>query len=632
MCGICGIYNYRDGPPADVDVLADMIDALVHRGPDDAGLHVDDRAALGMRRLSIIDLAGGAQPIFNEAGTICVVSNGEIYNFRELRRELAGHGHSFATRSDTEVIVHAYEQWGADAFAHFNGMFGTAVWDATSRQLILARDPFGVKPLYYRDDGDTLVFSSELRSLFRHPGITRDVDVEALYQFLTLTFVPSPGTGFAQINKLLPGQLVTVDRHGLRARQFHRPDPAPLAESEDVVVERLRDGIAQAVRRQMVADVPVGVMLSGGIDSSTLASLMTSLTDEPVKSFTVGFADGFSKNELEPARRAARRAGTEHHELIISAGEFSGFLESSIWHLEELTAAPSAFAFHKVCEMARQHVKVVLTGQGADEPFAGYSRHLGERYGWAYRRLPGFVREGAVGPLVGALPRNEALKRAVRAVGTTDDVARLVRVYSILDEGVRDELLRRVPGEAGENLRGLIAGWHRGAHRLDALGAMLYVDARLSLPDNLLLYGDKMSMATSLEARVPFLDLELMQLAESIPATMKIRGRTQKRILKRAMAAWLPKEVIKRRKIGFATPVDEWFRHELRRAVKDRLLERGSATRVYFRPEVVSRLIDEHERGRHDHKRILFSLLTFEIWHEQFVAAGRRTSAVSAPA
>jgi asparagine synthase (glutamine-hydrolysing) len=622
VCGICGIYNFGSREPVDPEIVTGMVSAMIHRGPDDDGFYVDGQAALGMRRLSIIDLVGGAQPIANESRTLWVVSNGEIYNFRELRRELEACGHTFTTRSDTEVIVHAYEQWGLDAFARLNGMFGTAVWDSNRSELILARDPFGIKPLYYWDDGKTVAFASELRSLFRHPRVARSVDLRALYEFITLTFVPSPRTGFEGVSKVIPGHLIKFDRYGAHLHRFHASDPVPLEDPEEVLVERLQQAIAEAVERQMVADVPVGVMLSGGTDSATVASIMSEAATGTVRSFTVGFSGDFRANELKAARETAERVGAEHRDVLISAKEFSDFLPRSIWHLEEPIATTSALAFFKVCELAREHVKVVLTGQGADEPFGGYPRHLGERYGWVYRVLPSRLRRAIIAPLVESLPRSEQAKRAVRSLGIGDEVERLVSIYTVLDEDLRDELLGN--SQSGDDdIRAAVLRWHREAPKLDSLGRMLYVDARLALADNLLLYSDKMSMATSLEARVPFLDLELMKLAESIPAGLKIKDRTQKAILKRAMQKWLPRNVLERKKIGFATPIDEWFRGELRPMVKERLLCGDSAVSTYFRPAVVERMLRDHETGREDHKRVLFSLLTFEIWHEQFIAPSR---------
>jgi asparagine synthase (glutamine-hydrolysing) len=621
MCGICGSYGYRTQEPVDERLLHAMTASLVHRGPDDDGYHVDGALGLGMRRLSIIDLEGGAQPIRNESGTVAVVSNGEIYNYRELARELRAHGHVFRTRSDTETIVHAYEQWGLDGLTRLNGMFGLAVWDAERRTLVVARDPFGIKPMYFRDDGRTLLFGSEIRALLCSPAVERAVDTLALQEFVEHTYVAAPRTAFAGIGKLLPGHALVADEDGVRIVRFDRGLPRPRSEgSGSSVVEELRAEIAAAVERQMVADVPVGVMLSGGTDSATVAALMTDVLGGPIETFTVGFGDEFAEDELPAARETARRIGSRHHEIVVSSSEYAEFLPRSIWHLEEPVATTSTLAFHRVSELAREHVKVVLTGQGADEAFAGYPRHLGERYGHIYRALPEVVRDRLVAPLVNRLPRNEQLKRAVRSLGVDDRAERLRRVYQVVDEEVQSDLL----GAARSNGRPAHGEpWLVDVAGQDALDAMLYVDARTSLADNLLLYGDKMSMAVSLEARVPFLDLELMALAESLPAHLKIKGPTQKHVFKQAIAPWVPPAVRKRKKVGFATPVDAWLRGALRSQVEERLLSEGSACRTYFRPTAVRRLLDEHASGRHDHKRILFSILTFELWHEQFVAPAR---------
>jgi len=625
MCGICGIYNYKTGEPAPERLIRAMVASIIHRGPDDNGFHFDGALGLGLRRLSIIDLVGGKQPISNETGTVWIVSNGEIYNFQDLRRELEAFGHTFKTRSDTEVIVHAYEQWGLDALPRLNGMFGLALWDTAQRQLVLARDPFGVKPLYYWDDGRTLVFGSEIRAILCHPDVKREVDLEALDEFLTLTFVPSPRTAMAGIRKLLPGHALVCTVQGAQQHRFHRVIPQLLTErTEADLIDELRERIVMAVKRQMVADVPVGAMLSGGVDSSTVATIMTELSGGPIETFTVGFEGSFSQNELRPARAMAQRIGSQHHEVIISADEYADFLPRSIWYLEEPVATASTLAFYKVCQLARQHVKVVLTGQGADEPFAGYPRYLGERYSGLYRALPGAVRNGLIVPLVERLPRNERLKRAVRSLHVDDPLERMVAVYTILDAPLKHRLYRDglMPEDRGRDCDA-VRLWQSDVIGLDGLSQMLYVDARLSLADNLLMYGDKMAMAVSLEVRVPFLDLELMALVESIPPGLKIRGRTQKYILKKAVSKWVPSEVITRKKIGFATPVDEWFRRDLRAEIKDRLLAPGSACRAYFQPDTIRKMLDDHQIGRQDYKRALFSLLTFEIWHEQFIKPSR---------
>ena len=421
MCGICGIYHFGSGRPADELLVREMTAVIRHRGPDDDGFYFDGPLGLGMRRLSIIALEGGAQPIAGESGAVVTVFNGEIYNFQSLRESLRSHGHTFRTRSDTEVIVHAFEQWGPGGFSKLNGMFGIAVWDSETRTLTLARDPYGGKPLYYHCDGDTLRFGSEIKSILCDDAVPREVDAVALDQFLSFTYVPSPATAFAGIQKVPPGFALVVDPGGVRLRRFHRVVPRLLeGVGEQDLVERLQYLIEAAVRRQMVADVPVGALLSGGVDSTTTATIMSRLADRPIDTFTVGFTGDHGLDETAFARETARRIGSVHHEVIVSADEYAQFLPLSVWHLEELVATDSTLAYYRVCELARRSVKVVLSGQGADEPFAGYPRHLGERYGALYRGIPATVRRLALDPAIRRLPRNERLKRAVQSLGVSD--------------------------------------------------------------------------------------------------------------------------------------------------------------------------------------------------------------------
>jgi len=620
MCGICGIFHYRDGRPVDERLLREMTAAIAHRGPDDDGFFIDDGVGLGMRRLSIIDLEGGAQPISNESDSIVTVFNGEIYNFRGLRRELESFGHVFRTHTDTETIVHGYEQWGFGGLAKLNGMFGLAVWDRGERCLVIARDPYGIKPLYYHDDGSSLRFGSEIKSILCDDAVPREVDRAALDAFLTLTYVPSPGTAFAGIGKVPPGFALVCTAGGCRLRRFHFATPHPLAveaRDEPKLVTRLQDLIEAAVRRQMVADVPVGALLSGGVDSTATATIMSEISDRPIDTFTVGFGGDYALNETHFARATARRLGSRHHEIIVSAEEYAEFLPLSVWHLEELVSMDSTLAYYKVCGLARESVKVVLTGQGADEPFAGYPRHMGERYGELMRWLPGRVRAGVLAPLIERLPRTEQLKRAVRSLGIDDIRQRRAAIWTIMDADFKHRLYRDDWAPSDATRAGEL--WEQDVQGLDGLTQMLYLDSRLSLADNLLMYGDKMAMAVSLEARVPFLDLELMRLVESIPPHLKIHGMTRKYVLKRALAKWVPAEVIQRKKIPFRPPIDQWLRTDLKSHVADLLLAQDSGCMKYFDKQTVRSMIDDHGGGRQDYKRALLSLLVFELWHGQFI-------------
>jgi asparagine synthase (glutamine-hydrolysing) len=635
MCGICGVYGYGTDEPVDRTLVREMTAVITHRGPDDDGYHFDGSLGLGMRRLSIIDLEGGAQPIAADNGS-WVVFNGEIYNFQELRAELEAHGHRFRTRTDTETIVRGYEQWGFSVLERLNGIFGIALWDARERTLLLARDPYGVKPLYYRDDGATVAFGSEIRSILCSPEVPRSVDSDALDAFLTFTFVPSPATAFDGISKLPPGHALVCTSDGCRLRRFHFAVPEHLdRRDEDSLVAELQDLIEAAVHRQMVADVPVGALLSGGVDSTAVATIMSRVAAEPIDTFTVGFSGGSALDELGYARETARRIRSRHHELVITAGEYADFLPRSVWHLEDLVATDSTLAYYKVCEMARRTVKVVLSGQGADEPFAGYPRHLGERYGWVLRGLPAVVQANVVRPLVAALPRNERLKRAVRSLSDPDVRKRMVAVWTVTDADQKRRLYAR--GQQPAEATGDAAGtWEAEVRHLDGLSQMLYCDARFSLADNLLLYGDKMSMAVSLEARVPLLDLELMRFAETIPPALKIRGRTRKYILKQAVRRWVPDDVLRRKKIPFESPIDHWLRNELSDHTAELLLSPGSACRERFDPATVHGLIADHVGGRQDNKRILLALIVYELWYQQFIepssTALRRTMGLPAGA
>ncbi|MBK7228611.1 MAG: asparagine synthase (glutamine-hydrolyzing) [Ignavibacteriales bacterium] len=621
MCGITGLFNYKNNYPMDRNLSTEMVRTISHRGPDDEGFYYDDDCGvfLGHRRLSIIDLSTGNQPMTNEDETIWIVFNGEIYNFPVLREELILKGHTFRTNSDTEVIIHAYEEWGIESFSRLNGMFGFALWDQKQKKLILARDPFGIKPLYYIDNGFSVIFGSEIKPILINPEVKREINISSLYDFITYTYVPSPGTIFKNIFKIPPGYCLITNSNGSTLERFYKVIPEEIKyKNESEIVEDLQSKIFDAVKRQMISDVPIGAMLSGGVDSSTVCSIMSSITNNPIKTFTVGFTDNFKFNELKEARFTSELINSEHHELIVSSEDYNKLLPFSVWHMEEPVSTGSILAYYLICKLAREHVKVVLTGQGADEPFAGYPRHFGEYYGKYYRNIPNFIRDRILGPIVLNLPRNERIKRAVNSLSIVNIPDRLKLVYETLDSNIRQDLFNSSSVNYND-MSNAIMMWQPEVKHLDGLNQMLYVDSRLSLPDNLLLYGDKMAMAVSLEARVPFLDLDLMKLVESIPSKYKIHGTTQKYLLKKAVAKWIPKEIINRKKIGFTTPLDDWFQSNLRKEIEERLLSEGSACRQYFNLNVIRKMLNDHFEKKEDYKRALFSFLTFEIWYEQFI-------------
>ena len=618
MCGICGIFHYGADEPIPRALVGAMAASLRHRGPDDEGFHFEGPIGLGFRRLAIIDLQTGNQPIPNEDSTRWVTLNGEIYNYRELRLQLEAAGHRFRTRSDTETIVHGHEEWGADVVSHLNGMFGLAVWDAGSRTLLLARDHLGVKPLYWYDDGRRLLFGSEIKAILQDETVPRAVDDEALAIFLALGYVPSPRTLFKGIRKLPPGHRLRADASGVRLERFWRTIPRIRDISEPEAIEEYARRFRLAVERQMVSDVPVGSLLSGGVDSALVTAVMREIAAGPVMTFSVGFEAEGDWNELDDAAESARLLGTEHHDLRISARHYVDLFPESLWHLEEPVLSQSTFAFYFLAKLARGSVKVVLTGQGADEPLAGYDRYRGEKLA----RSLGWLAGSPVSQrLVAALPRAEQLRRAARALGERDPLQRFANIYALFGpEDVRRLLRPEIAARiSGVDTTAPIRAWQQDVVHLDGLSQLLYVDTRLSLPDDLLMYGDKLAMANSLEARVPILDYELVEFVETLPPALKLRGLNGKYVHKRAARRWLPETVIRRRKRGFGTPVDAWFQRELDGFVRDTLLGGGPACREYFDAGAVGAMLREHRERRRDHRRRIFALLSFELWHRRFL-------------
>ncbi len=622
MCGITGKYNFRLSEPIDKNLASEMTKVITHRGPDDAGSYFNSKENLflGHRRLSIIDLNTGHQPISNENNTIWIVFNGEIYNFPELKNQLVSLGHKFKTNTDTEVIIHAYEQWGIDSFQKLNGMYAFALWNENNQELIIARDPFGIKPVYYFVNNNTFIFGSEVKTILLNKEVTRGVDTAALYNFFTFTYVPSPYTVFKDIYKLKPGHYLSVKKNGYKVERFYFHSPAVLDfNDENQLIEELQEKIFNAVKRQMISDVPIGAMLSGGVDSSIVATIMSKISPYPIKTFTVGFEGDFELNELKDAKLIAEKIGSEHYDLLVSSDDYKDLLPFSVWHMEEPVATGSILAYYMICKLAASKVKVVLTGQGADEPFAGYPRHLGEYYGKYYRDIPYPLRKYFISPLINSLKRNEQLKRAISSLDEKITENRFLNIYKTLHKDLTSDLFIKNSFNWESITFQAIKDWQKDTIQMDELNKLLYSDSRLSLPDNLLLYGDKMAMAVSLEARVPFLDLELMRFVESIPAKFKIKGLKQKYLLKKAASKWIPDEIIKKKKIGFATPLDNWFQSSLKSNIEEKLLSEGSAIREFLNADIIKKMIEDHSSKKQDYKRPLLSFLTFEIWYESFI-------------
>jgi asparagine synthase (glutamine-hydrolysing) len=624
MCGICGIFG-RNGAPVDPSTVDAMMAVLRHRGPDGSGRFVDRNVGLGHLRLSIIDVDGGSQPIDNEDGTLHVVFNGEIYNFVELRAELEGFGHRFKTRSDTEVIVHAYEQWGAGCVRRFNGMFAFALWDSTRRELFLARDHLGIKPLYYVDLGTRILFASEIKALLQDPACPRETDVQALAELFTFRYVPAPKTLFRGIHKLPPGHSMTLSARGMAVERFWNWVPGGHTErSEESLVEEYQDLLEDAVRLQLRSDVPLGLFLSSGIDSGVLLAIMSQYGG-PVRAFTIGFEGGEQENEVDSARELARMFGASHEFMMVSPDDYETYYERYLWDLEEPVGNETAAAFYFVSQITSRQVKVALTGQGADEPWAGYDRYLGAKFSEFYSRVPVGVTEG-VASLVARVPgRFERLKRSAVALGEPDVLSRFAKIYSFFSMDMKRQLFREdltaeleaAAHEPKEALRRL----QSDVRDMDPLSQMLYIDTRANLPDDLLMVNDKMSMANSLEARVPFLDYRLVEFIERLPPGMKLRRLTGKYLHKKALEKWLPAEVVWRKKKGFANPVEHWFRDRMRPFVEDCLLSPTSAVGRYFDQRYIRRMLDLDRAGKEQFRRHLYLLVSFELWHRRFIGS-----------
>jgi asparagine synthase (glutamine-hydrolysing) len=614
-----------------------MCAALEHRGPDSRGLHVDDGVGLGIQRLRVIDLATGDQPIFNEDGSVAVVLNGEIYNYRELRAELERSGHRFATRSDTEVIAHLYEEDGPQLVQRLHGMFGLAVWDAKRRRLLLARDRVGKKPLYYADLGDRLSFASELGALLQDDAVPRDVDHKALDAYLAYRWVPAPMTAFRAVRKLPPGNMLTFEEGRATVERYWRLDFSRTRTVDDPreVHEELRAQIRAATARRMISDVPLGAFLSGGIDSAAVVAAMAETSSEPVKTFSIGFTSE-KFNELPLARVVAERFGTEHHELMVEPDALD-VIPRIVRHYGEPFADDSAIPSFYVAEMARAHVTVALNGDGGDESFGGYPRYAVNRASAHLERLPVTLRRAlaAAGMRVPESGTIDSWPSRIRRAAETlplDGAARYVAYMTHLN-GLRRERLytddyRRL---VGESVAFEVMGrpWRdSGAGAI--VDRMLDVDVQTYLPDDLLVKMDIATMASSLEARSPLLDHELMELAASLPAHLKVRGRETKVVLRSALRGWVPDEILDAPKRGFRLPLGDWFRGELRNFSREVLLDARATGRGYFDESYVRELLDRHAGGTQDHPQGIWTLLMFELWHREFVDGTQAESPNSA--
>ena len=626
MCGICGQLNFEKSEPVHRRDLEAMARTIVHRGPDDEGYFLDGSLGLGFRRLSIIDLGGGHQPMSDREESVWVIFNGEIYNFHELKRELEGYGHVFRTKSDTEVIIHGYKQWGDEVLNRLNGMFGLAIWDIRKRRLVLARDPFGIKLLYYTIDRGRLYFGSEMRAV-RAMIPEAEIDPTSLNLFLRYRYTPSPYTILKGVRKLAAGTKLTVENGKYEVSRWYRSKPVPFTPKKSVAeaADELLEIYKQAVKRQLISDVPVGLLLSGGMDSGMLLALMN-LSGKAWPTYTVGYGSTYADDELADARETARILGSTHTPVSISQSLFEEALPKIVGFLEEPIASSSIVPMYFVCQRARQDVKVALVGQGPDELFGGYKRHLGVRYGGLWAQSPAWVR-GSISSAIGALPRNETLKRGVHSLAIPDRMRRYQNVLSLLpgeqvDGLFQDGLLQSQSGDT------ILECWNDMTNLMpetDELGGFQFLEVRSTLPDELLMYADKLSMAHSLELRVPFVDKEVVEYVERLPANLKVRNGSRKWLHRKVCGTYLPQAIVNRPKRGFGVNVvDDWFRSAIDNKMGDTLLDSGSRIYQYLRADSVRGLFEQHSAGRHDHHKILFSLVVFEQWlrtHEAPVGA-----------
>jgi asparagine synthase (glutamine-hydrolysing) len=618
MCGIAGQYNFASQAPVEQALVRRMADSIVHRGPDDEGFYFDGPLGLGFRRLSIIDLSGGHQPMSDREESVWVVFNGEIYNFPELKRELEGYGFTFRTQSDTEVIVHGYKKWGLDVFSHLNGMFGVAIWDVSRKRLVISRDAFGIKLIYYRLKNGSISFGSEIRAIQAADSDEAEIDPASLNLFLRYRFTPSPFTIYKGIQKLASGTMMIVENGCTKVERWYKFKPQPFAKmpSDEEAKEELLAIYRRAVKRHLLSDVPVGLLLSGGLDSGLLLGLMNE-NGSAWPTYTIGYGTNFKDDELNEAAESARIFGAKHTSIEIDRKTFEESLPHIVSYLEEPVAASSIVPMYFVSQRARQDVKVALNGQGPDETFGGYKRHLGVRYGRAWSGLPQWRRKSARAA-VNKLPRNETLKRGVHSLDIDDRLQRYQEVLSLAPGDEIDGLFHPglLPEHSGDRIQESWKDLVPLMEHTDELGGFQFLELRSTLPDELLMYADKLSMAHSLEVRVPYLDREVVEYAERLDASYKVRRGRGKWLHREVCKNYLPKKILSRKKRGFAVNVvDDWLKDTFASHVsfgggKESPLD------AYVRREKLNQLQQEHSTGQQDNHKLLFSLKVFERFLE----------------
>lgn len=628
MCGITGLLHFNN-QPASAGTVRRMAEIIKHRGPDGAGVHTQGPVGLGHRRLAIIDLTGaGAQPMTNEDGSIWLTYNGEIYNFHEIRRDLISRGHRFQSSTDSEVIIHAYEEWGVECLHKFNGMFAFGLWDAPRQRLWLVRDRLGIKPLFYAFGRQCLLFGSEIKAILAGGLLEPEINLAGLHHFLSLNYTPAPFTLFAGVQQLLPGHYLLCDAQGnAQTVEYwdvsYREDPY---RADQYYLDAFEQLAADAVRARLVSDVPFGAFLSGGVDSSAIVYWMSQAMTQPVKTFSIGF-EHESYNELGYARQVAQRCRTDHHERIVTA-DAASVLPKIVWHAEEPTADSSMIPMYYLAQMTRRHVTMALSGDGADEILAGYETYQAYYLSRLYRLLPGFVRRGVISPLVCRLPVSEAkvsldfkLKRFVTGAELDPDAA---HAYwrTIFDEPAKQSLYTADVRAAlnGAKTIDLYRAAFAKTNARHPLNRILYVDTRFYLPNDMLVKVDRMTMAHSLEARVPFLDYRLVELAASIPPRLKLRQyRHKKHLLKAALHNHLPASVLYRKKAGFNVPKGIWLKNELKEFSFDHLAPASIKAMGLFDPQAVQHILQTHLAGQQDYSHQIWGLLCLSLWWQQYI-------------
>jgi len=626
MCGIAGIMKFGQDAHADSGSVHRMCAAMTHRGPDDEGVYADGPAAIGMRRLSIIDVTGGHQPLSNETGTVWIVFNGEIYNHAELRRGLEQRGHRYRTNSDTETIVHLYEEYGRDCVQHLRGMFAFAIWDREKETLFIARDRLGIKPLYYRLTSESFLFGSEIKVVLANGGIRPEFNLSALPEYLAFGYLSGAETFYDGILKLMPGHWLELNRHGeLKIQQYWDLDTSSTSpvRDETYYVQTYREMLEQAVSSHLMSDVPLGVFLSGGVDSSVVAALMTKMRREPIETFSVGYAEQ-TYSELPYARTVAKHLNSSHHEVLVSEEDFFDALPKLIWHEDEPIVWPSSVSLYFVARLARERVVVVLTGEGSDETLGGYTRYAFTLKNQAWDRIyrsvaPSVLRSGvreliAKSPLIKGRLRRK-LAHTFLGTDASSGVSYFDNFFSAFSEAqqaqlLTNEALQKFPrGAAYKNVLGY---WEKSNGPL--LQRLLYTDLQTYLIE-LLMKQDNMSMAASIESRVPFLDHVLVEFATNIPQEVQLKGLAGKQILKKAAADLLPHSILYRQKLGFPTPWSGWLAGPRLDSVEKLVLENRSLQRGYFKRQAIERLFAEHRAKYQDHYDRIWRLLTLELWH-----------------